>query len=72
VLIHPGHKAVVLKLKEPAKITTVIPTAKPFMWGGHQFVAIPHRLDEVKVLRNLGHRAPSPVLHHYKWPGGSA
>jgi SNF2 family DNA or RNA helicase len=69
VLIHPGHKAIVLKLKEPERVTTVIPTAKPFLWRGEQFVAIPHKLDEVKVLRNLGHRAPSPVLHHYRWPG---
>jgi SNF2 family DNA or RNA helicase len=26
-------------------------------------------LDEVKVLRNLGIKAPSPILHYYDWPG---
>jgi SNF2 family DNA or RNA helicase len=29
----------------------------------------PHRLDEVRILRNLGIKAPSPILHYYNWPG---
>jgi SNF2 family DNA or RNA helicase len=30
---------------------------------------VPHRLEETIVLRNLGHAAPSPIEHHYDWPG---
>jgi SNF2 family DNA or RNA helicase len=47
----------------------VIPSARTFTFRGRELVAVPHRLDEVRVLRNLGFAAPSPILHHYKWPG---
>lgn len=69
MLIHTPRKAVVLRLNNSARVTTVIPTARAFEWEGKSFVAIPHKLDEVKVLRNLGFRAPSPVLHYYNWSG---
>jgi SNF2 family DNA or RNA helicase len=32
-------------------------------------VVAPHGLDEVRVLRNLGIKAPSPILHYYNWCG---
>lgn len=69
MLIHLPSKAIVLNLRDQARVTTVIPTARSFEMQGKSFLAVPHRLDEVKVLRNLGFRAPSPVLHHYSWPG---
>ena len=28
---------------------------------------MPHKLDEVRVLRNMGIKAPSPILHYYDW-----
>jgi SNF2 family DNA or RNA helicase len=30
---------------------------------------IPHREDEVAVLRNLGYQVPSPIQYYYNWPG---
>lgn len=56
----------VFKLKEPSKITAVIPTAKLL---SPNIVAVPHKLDETRVLRNLGFNVPSPIQHHYNWPG---
>ena len=32
-------------------------------------VIVPHRLDEVRVLNNLGIKAPSPIMHYYDWSG---
>jgi SNF2 family DNA or RNA helicase len=32
-------------------------------------IAVRHGIDEVRVLRNMGIEAPSPILHHYNWPG---
>lgn len=66
MLIVPEKKAVVFKLKEPSKITAVIPTAKLL---SPNVVAVPHKLDETRVLRNLGFNVPSPIQHHYDWPG---
>jgi len=69
MLISRKHKKVVLKLKNPERVTTVIPTAKVFEYKGAPLVAVPHRLDETRVLRNLGINAPSPIKYHYPWSG---
>lgn len=68
MLIHKKKKAVILKLKNPSRITSVIPTAKVFAHNGSQLVAVPHRPDETKVLRNLGFNVDSPMPVHYDWP----
>jgi SNF2 family DNA or RNA helicase len=47
----------------------VIPTAKVFEYKGAKLVAVPHRLDETRVLRNLGFGVPAPVELYYDWPG---
>jgi SNF2 family DNA or RNA helicase len=62
-------KAIALKLNNPNVVLDSIPTAKPLTYQGHNIVVAPHRLDEVRVLRNLGIKAPSPILHYYNWPG---
>ena len=69
MLVVERAKALALKLNNPAKILESIPTAKPLEVRGVPIVVAPHRLDEVRVLRNLGIRAPSPILHYYDWPG---
>lgn len=69
MLIHPQKKAMVLRLKDPGKVTTLIPVAKPFDYKGERFVAVPHNIDAVKVLRNIGMKAPAPIRYYYKWPG---
>ena len=69
MLIIKSKKSVVLKLRNPNLITTVIPTAKTFEFKGQTLVAVPHRLDETRVLRNMGFLTPSPVNYYYDWPG---
>ena len=46
-----------------------IPTAKRVKSNGVEYVAVPHRLDETRTLRALGHDAPSPIRYYYDWPG---
>jgi SNF2 family DNA or RNA helicase len=50
-------------------VTTIIPTARVFSLRGKEYIAVPHRSDEVKVLRNLGLNAPAPIEYYYNWPG---
>jgi SNF2 family DNA or RNA helicase len=69
MLIHRPTKKIVLNVNDPARITTVIPSAKVFQFQGKTLTAIPHRVDEVVVLRNLGYNAPSPIELFYDWPG---
>ena len=69
MLVVEKSKALALKLNNPNRVLDAIPTAKAMDVRGTQIVITPHRLDEVKVLRNLGIKAPSPILHYYGWPG---
>lgn len=69
MLVFPEKRAIVLALSDPDRVTTIIPTAKPFSMDGRMLVAVPHRMDEVRVLRNLGFEAPSPIRYHYPWSG---
>jgi len=69
MLISKKHKKLVLNLREPERITAVVPTARTITYKGRELVAVPHKLDEVRVLRNLGFDAPSPISSYYDWPG---
>ena len=69
MIVSKRHQALVLKLRDPNRVTSVIPGAKLIKHKGSTFVAVRHRLDEVKILRNIGIEAPSPILHYYDWPG---
>lgn len=69
MLVHKEKRALLFKLRDPAKIITVIPTAKLVRNGADHLVAVPHRPDEVRVLRQLGFEAPDPIRTLYNWPG---
>lgn len=69
MLVSKKRKCLVLRLRDPSKVTSVIPKAKVFQHKGREFVAVKHGVDEVKVLRNIGINAPSPIKYHYQWPG---
>ena len=69
MLVRKDKKALILKLRNPSKVTTVVPTAKLVNHNGQTLVAVPHRPDEVRVLRNLGFNPPDPLEYYYKFPG---
>jgi len=61
------NKALLLKVKEPGRITTVIPKAKVLDSGE---VLVKWGLEEAQVLKNLRIKnVPSPIVAHYNWPG---
>jgi len=69
MLVVEKARALALKLNHPNRVLDSIPTAKTIEVRGVPIVVTPHKLDEVRVLRNLGIKAPSPILHYYNWPG---
>lgn len=69
MIVSKKHFALLLRLRNPAAVTSVIPKAKLIQFNGITYVAVRHRLDEVKVLRNIGISAPSPINYYYEWPG---
>ena len=61
------NKALLLKLRDPSKVTAVIPKSKHL--GGND-VLVNWGLDEAQVLKNLRIKnVPSPILRDYNWPG---
>jgi SNF2 family DNA or RNA helicase len=69
MLVIKEHKKLLLNLNDPDRVTTVIPTAKAVEVKGHTLVSVPHRMEEVRVLRNMGFDAPAPMGSYYDWPG---
>lgn len=61
------NKALLLKLRDPAKVTAVIPKSRVM---GEHGVLVHWGLDEAQVLKNLKIKnVPSPILRSYAWPG---
>lgn len=69
MVILPKQKAVLLKLQDPSQVANAIPAAKLFRVKGVTYAAVPHRVLETRVLRNLGINVPAPIRHQYEWPG---
>ncbi len=62
-----NNKILLLNLRNPNKVTTVIPKSKQL--EGNQ-VAVNWGLDEARVLNNMQIKnIPSPIMGHYSWPG---
>jgi len=60
------NKAVMLRLRHPQKITTIIPKSREL--EGNK-VLVNWGMDEVQVLRNLNIDVPSPIEGRYEWTG---
>lgn len=61
------NKALLLKVRNPQQITTIIPKSKDL---GENKVVVHWGLEEAQVLRNLRVKnVPSPILGRYDWPG---
>jgi superfamily II DNA or RNA helicase len=61
------NRGLLLRLRNPAKITTAIPTSKAV---SENEVLVKWGVDEARVLRNLNVKdVPSPILGMYDWPG---
>ena len=61
------NRGLLLRLRNPAKITMAIPTSKAV---GENEVLVKWGVDEARVLRNLNVKdVPSPILGMYDWPG---
>lgn len=67
-LVIKDRKKVLVKDSHPTRIMSVIPTSKLINYKGHDLVVVPHELDEVKVLNNMGYNVPSPIVTEYHWP----
>lgn len=71
-LIYAPKQQVILRLRDPSKVTSVIRSARRFVdpKTGKDFVAVPHRPVETVLMRELGIKGiPDPMNLYYKYPG---
>lgn len=68
MIVLKSKKALVLNLRNPAQVLSCVPKSKMFEFQGKPLLAVPYELDAVRVLNNMGIRAPGPIRHFYDWP----
>src|ERR1017187_7787967 len=70
MIVHKDSKSLLLRVKPEAMATLqgIFPKhSRKVDFEGHN-LALPHNLKVVKVLRNMGIKAPSPIRYFYDWP----
>jgi SNF2 family DNA or RNA helicase len=60
------NKSLLLKLREPNKVTSVIPSSRKI--SDHE-VMVKWGLEQVQTLNKLNINVPSPIQALYQWPG---
>lgn len=68
IRVYPDHKRLVLPYR--GDVANILPSAYPFEVRGRKLLAVPHAVETVRLLNNLGIRAPSPIEYYYDWAGG--
>jgi len=71
MLVLEDKKAVLIRPRHRDRFLKLMPTAKPVQYKGKDYVAVPHRMDEVRVLNNMGLEVPSPLVRTYNFPRSS-
>lgn len=70
MIVHKDSQSLLLKLRpEPYNtLREILPNhSRPVSYDGHN-LAVPHNLKVLKILRNMGINAPSPMRYFYNWP----
>lgn len=62
--LYRGH----LIIENDPRVAALMPHAKQMTQDGKEYSVVPHKLDEYKVLRNLGYDIAPPILTDYTWP----
>ena len=70
MFVHQQTKSLVLNVHDPARVVNVLgATNARLLAAPGANLAIRHNVDTVRVLRNMGIDAPSPIWTDYNWPG---
>ena len=70
MFVHQPTKSLVLKSRNPKRIIDALGSRNARELQSPQGnVVVRHNIDTVRVLRNMGIEAPSPIWHEYSWPG---
>jgi len=68
IMVSPKHRVVGVPYR--TDIFNLFPHAKEVTFQGRPTLIVPHRVDETRMLRNLGYEIPAPITSQYDWEGG--
>lgn len=68
-MIHVSSKHRVVGVPVTPQLQNLFPDARTAPFNGGSMLLLPHGFQETKMLRNLGHEVPAPILTQYDWPG---
>jgi SNF2 family DNA or RNA helicase len=66
ILISHQTRSVVTEYRDD--IAALFPHGRRFKWEGNDLIAVPHGIDETRLLRNLDLPVPAPITEHYGFP----
>lgn len=67
MLVHKETNSLLLKLRDPTRVTNHLPKTRMVMIDGMPVTQVRFGLDESRVLRNIGIPAPSPIRYFYQF-----
>lgn len=69
MFVHTPTKSLILKVRDPLRFRDILPRESRVIVSPHGNLVVKHTLETTVVLRNMGIKAPSPILNQYPWPG---
>lgn len=65
IKVFPEKRALVLPARKD--VLNLVPQAKPFDVKGYRMMYLPHNPEMVRLLYNMGVKAPEPIRFYYDW-----
>jgi SNF2 family DNA or RNA helicase len=69
MFVDGASKTLGLRVRDPFAVRAVLPKQSRLVTHPRYNIVVKHTLDNVRVLKNLGIKAPSPIGAQYNWPG---
>lgn len=69
IKIFEAKKQIVMPARQD--VLNLMPLARAFDVRGEHLMAVPHEVEAVRLLHNLGVQVPSPIEHYYDWCGST-
>ena len=66
ILISHPTQSVVVPFED--RLGQLFPHGTRLQYEGEDLIALPHGIDETKLLRNLDLPVPAPIVEHYSFP----
>ena len=66
--VHISHQTKHVVVPYSDAVGALFPHGTRFTWNNAEHIALPHGIDETRMLRNLDLPVPAPIVEHYAFP----